>query len=98
MARHALTPVDYKHDCVCVRVIASPVWSNRSLAAEIPDLKFDVLVLENFDIETNGWDSLDRFVCLILCATREHMKTSWITKDLSHRHRGPTPMMVPPSP
>lgn len=32
--------IDYINNCICVTVIASPIWSNAGLSAQIPYLKF----------------------------------------------------------
>ena len=48
-----VTTVNYIYDCLSVWVVASPVWSDASLAAQVPDLKLDVLVCHRFYIEAN---------------------------------------------
>jgi len=52
----SIARVDDINNRLCVREVASPVWSNTCLTTEIPDLELDVLVVDCFHIETNGWD------------------------------------------
>ena len=39
---------------LCVWVVAPPVWSNASLASQVPHLELDVLVCDGLHIEANG--------------------------------------------
>ena len=40
--------------CLCVWVVASPVWPDAGLPSKVPDLKFDVVVCHRLNIEANG--------------------------------------------
>lgn len=42
-------------DCLCVWVVASPVWPNAGLSAQVPNLKLDILVRYSLNVETDSW-------------------------------------------
>jgi len=52
----AVGRVDDVNDGLGVGVIAPPVGPDRGLAAEVPHLELDVLVLHGFDVEPDGRD------------------------------------------
>ena len=45
--------VDNKDETLGSRVIVTPEWSNLVLAPNIPNVEFDVLIGDSFDIESN---------------------------------------------
>lgn len=52
----AVGRVDDVHDSFRVGVVAPPVGADRRLAAEVPHLELDVLVLDRLDVEPDGRD------------------------------------------
>lgn len=48
--------VDYKYQSIGTFVLVAPDRSNLISATNIPNNETDMFVLDNFDIESNGWN------------------------------------------
>ena len=63
----AIVAVHEKAQCVSALVVVSPQRSDFVAPAYVPSRNADVLMLERFDVETNGWycrDDLAELECV----------------------------------
>merc|ERR1712216_544378 len=62
--------INYKDQALSICVIVPPQLTDLVLAADIPDIEVNVLVLNGLDIEANGWDRCHHLTQLQLVQDR----------------------------
>ena len=49
-----VTAVHHVYDCLCVWIVASPIWPDACLTTQVPHLELDVFVCHRLYIEANS--------------------------------------------
>ena len=50
----SVSRVDYENNSVRVLIVTSPIWTQASLTAQIPDLKLETFVVHSLHVETDS--------------------------------------------
>ena len=61
-----IVAVDDEDEALCASEVVLPQGAQHLLAADVPAVKLDVLVLQRLNIEANRWNRVDRLVQLHL--------------------------------
>lgn len=76
----SVVAIDDKDDALSVLEVMAPEWANLVLTTNIPHREADVLVLDSFHIESDGWDCGHDFAQL------ELVENSGLTRSIKSHH------------